>query len=898
MKKNILILSILMVLIVQTGGGNRAAAQWSERITPRISAAVGTGITYQGYLEDSEGPVNDTCDFQFALFGSSGGSDPVGSTQTASGVSVSDGYFTVNDLDFGSGIFTGAALYMEIAVRCPSGSGDYITLDTRQPLTPAPYALSLPGLYTLPTDEGPNIIGGYVDNAVKDGAFGGTIGGGGVSWGPNYVFDHVGTVGGGANNQVGSDDGDFWNADGATVAGGWNNVASAPIASVGGGETNLASAYAATVGGGSTNQATENNATVGGGTGNIASGGDATVGGGGGNLASGVSSTVAGGVDNTASGEYNATVGGGYGNTVSETDATIGGGNGNTVASWAATISGGFTNTITTTGGVGVIGGGYDNYVSGNAATVPGGEGNLAGGDYSFAAGQYAQANHSGSFVWADASYTPFASTADNQFNVRATGGVNFDTGGAPFLINGVSIPSSSSYGNVIVVAKSGGDFTSIQAALDSIDDASASNPYLVWVAPGVYTETVTMEAWVDIEGSGEDVTKITYMGSSVWFTGTVSGADNAELRFLTVENTGGDAYATAIYNDSASPRLTHVTANASGGSSDNTGVDNHQSSSPVMTNVTASASGNNATNFGVKSVASSPAMTNVAATASGNSSHNYGVYNASSSSSTMANVTATASGNDSYNNGVFNSTSSSPAMTNVTTTASGGAINYGVSNNSSSPAMIDVTATASGGTVNYGVHNSSSSPSMINVTATALEGTSNYGVENVSSSSPTMTNVTATASGDATVNIGVDNRGSSPIMTNVITTASGGSESNYGVYLQSSSPMMTNVTVSATGGTYNYGVFAVVSSPTIQNSTISGDEYGIYNAATSGSYTVTINNSQVSGGTNTIRSDSAFTTLVGASLLDGGAVNANGGTVTCAGVYDENYTFSTSTCP
>jgi hypothetical protein len=812
MKKNILILSILMVLIVQTGGGNRAAAQWSERITPRISAAVGTGITYQGYLEDSEGPVNDTCDFQFALFGSSGGSDPVGSTQTASGVSVSDGYFTVNDLDFGSGIFTGAALYMEIAVRCPSGSGDYITLDTRQPLTPAPYALSLPGLYTLPTDEGPNIIGGYVDNAVKDGAFGGTIGGGG--------------------------------------------------------------------------------------TGNIASGGDATVGGGGGNLASGVSSTVAGGVDNTASGEYNATVGGGYGNTVSETDATIGGGNGNTVASWAATISGGFTNTITTTGGVGVIGGGYDNYVSGNAATVPGGEGNLAGGDYSFAAGQYAQANHSGSFVWADASYTPFASTADNQFNVRATGGVNFDTGGAPFLINGVSIPSSSSYGNVIVVAKSGGDFTSIQAALDSIDDASASNPYLVWVAPGVYTETVTMEAWVDIEGSGEDVTKITYMGSSVWFTGTVSGADNAELRFLTVENTGGDAYATAIYNDSASPRLTHVTANASGGSSDNTGVDNHQSSSPVMTNVTASASGNNATNFGVKSVASSPAMTNVAATASGNSSHNYGVYNASSSSSTMANVTATASGNDSYNNGVFNSTSSSPAMTNVTTTASGGAINYGVSNNSSSPAMIDVTATASGGTVNYGVHNSSSSPSMINVTATALEGTSNYGVENVSSSSPTMTNVTATASGDATVNIGVDNRGSSPIMTNVIATASGGSESNYGVYLQSSSPMMTNVTVSATGGTYNYGVFAVVSSPTIQNSTISGDEYGIYNAATSGSYTVTINNSQVSGGTNTIRSDSAFTTLVGASLLDGGAVNANGGTVTCAGVYDENYTFSTSTCP
>jgi len=95
-------------------------------------------------------------------------------------------------------------------------------------------------------------------------------------------------------------------------------------------------------------------------------------------------------------------------------------------------------------------------------------------------------------------------------------------------------------------------------------------------------------------------------------------------------------------------------------------------------------------------------------------------------------------------------------------------------------------------------------------------------------------------------------------------------------------------------------------SSATIQNSVISGSEgasnYGIYNTASSGSYTVKVNNSEITSGSGwtsrTISNDAEFTTLVGASLLDGGAVWTAGGTVTCAGVYDENYTFYSNTCP
>ncbi len=154
-------------------------------------------------------------------------------------------------------------------------------------------------------------------------------------------------------------------------------------------------------------------------------------------------------------------------------------------------------------------------------------------------------------------------------------------------------------YQNVWVVAQSGGDFTSITAALNSIKTNSATNHFLIYVAPGVYTETVIMKPYVDIEGAGELATKITFVGSSNQYTGTVVGAANAELRFLTVENTGGADYATAVYNGNASQRLTHVSATASGGTILDCGVYNYgayfDAFSPTLTDVSVTVSGGQA---------------------------------------------------------------------------------------------------------------------------------------------------------------------------------------------------------------------------------------------------------------------------------------------------------------
>jgi hypothetical protein len=260
------------------------------------------------------------------------------------------------------------------------------------------------------TNQSPNVIGGIADNQVTAGVHSAVISGGGRGdpsnpATANTVTDSYGAIGGGAANRAGDSDGSPSDASFATVGGGGDNDATGQAATVGGGNNNSAGGSNATVAGGALNFANQASATIAGGSNNTASGSAASVSGGGSNTASGDGAAIGGGVTNTAIGD------------------------------WAAVV------------------GGQTNNANGNEASVVGGAFNTAQGDFSLAGGLGAQANQNGAFVWADSNPVFFGSTAQDQFNVRSTGGARLVSGidGPGNPTSGLELPANTSGWSTLV---------------------------------------------------------------------------------------------------------------------------------------------------------------------------------------------------------------------------------------------------------------------------------------------------------------------------------------------------------------------------------------------------------------------------------------------------------------
>jgi hypothetical protein len=116
---------------------------------------------------------------------------------------------------------------------------------------------------------------------------------------------------------------------------------------------------------------------------------------------------------------------------------------------------------------------------------------------------------------------------------------------------------------NVVRVGAGG----SIQSAIDAITDASPTNPYLIKVGPGVYTERVTLKDYIDLVGAGVGKTIISTTGSSN--TGMPGPTDTAlsafgtdiGIRHLTVEviRASAGGMAAGVYISGTGVRLLHV---------------------------------------------------------------------------------------------------------------------------------------------------------------------------------------------------------------------------------------------------------------------------------------------------------------------------------------------------
>ncbi|GAB4341399.1 MAG: hypothetical protein Kow0089_15760 [Desulfobulbaceae bacterium] len=152
---------------------------------------------------------------------------------------------------------------------------------------------------------------------------------------------------------------------------------------------------------------------------------------------------------------------------------------------------------------------------------------------------------------------------------------------------------------NVVTVSPQNGDYTDPVTALDAITDASSTNPYTVYIGPGVYTltQTLIMKSWVSIYGAGISSTILKF--STV--ANGVEGADNSLLSDLTIDSDGtGLANNVGLSNTSTSPLVRNVRIYVHSGSNMHGIYNTGSFASPVFEHVTVEVNANGLAAYGL----------------------------------------------------------------------------------------------------------------------------------------------------------------------------------------------------------------------------------------------------------------------------------------------------------
>ncbi|MHC4591356.1 MAG: beta strand repeat-containing protein, partial [Planctomycetota bacterium] len=274
------------------------------------------------------------------------------------------------------------------------------------------------------------------------------------------------------------------------------------------------------------------------------------------------------GESNTTTGNR-ATVGGGEGNTAGSLDV-VAGGYGNTESGGVSVVGGGQWNTAA--GNAGTVGGGAYDTASGQFATVPGGVLNTAGGDYSFAAGLRAKVDtaHHGTFIWADHTNADFASTGQDQFLIRAAGGVGIGTNSPGEALEVAGIIYSNTGGikfpdaTIQTTAATGGggggwtddgDVVRLETSEDSVGIGTATPTEKLEVDGNIKASgTITSGSSITIDGSADKITAtsgtIDFDDENILTTGKATiGPGHA--------NTGSNSFVAGESNTASGDRAT-----------------------------------------------------------------------------------------------------------------------------------------------------------------------------------------------------------------------------------------------------------------------------------------------------------------------------------------------------
>ncbi len=180
----------------------------------------------------------------------------------------------------------------------------------------------------------------------------------------------------------------------------------------------------------------------------------------------------------------------------------------------------------------------------------------------------------------------------------------------ATYALNAPSGSGGVAWSHVVVVAKSGGDYTTVTDAMNAITPSSADR-YLVLVMPGVYEEQVVLKPYVHLKGAGVVNTMITSAANTNNLNDdaavTMMVPADSQVSDLRVRNNAAtnDSVALKVDNGNIQTILNNVQIKATGA-----GGDQHiglylDSGSVTLSHIDVEVNGGTGNNWGIYSLAS-----------------------------------------------------------------------------------------------------------------------------------------------------------------------------------------------------------------------------------------------------------------------------------------------------